>query len=208
MDGRYIIPTTVEDPNPAAEWLRLADRYRQMSDDDLVALARQESELTDVAQQALASEISQRRLKVQPEETPAPAPSPPPISESTYEEDRELVEIRTVWSLPDALQLQTLLDRAGIPFFMGPEKATCVDAVTSNFSDGISTQVMSIGLPWANQALKNYFPADEPPPEPEEEVADISVRCPKCQSTEVIFDRAADGGSNATNVHQIRMDLR
>jgi hypothetical protein len=39
------------------------------------------------------------------------------------------VEICTVWSLSDGLQLQTLLDRAGIPFFMGPEKATGVEAV-------------------------------------------------------------------------------
>jgi hypothetical protein len=37
------------------------------------------------------------------------------------------VEICTVWSLSDALQLQTLLDRAGIPFFMGPEKATAME---------------------------------------------------------------------------------
>jgi hypothetical protein len=197
-DGRYIIPTTVEDPNPAAESLRLADRYRQMSDDDLLALARQKSELTDVAQQALASEVSQRRLKVQLEDSPV-LPSPPPVSEfeSIYEADRELVEIRTVWSLPDALQLQALLDTAGIPFFMGPEKATGVDAVTSSFSKGLSTQVMRIGSPWANQALRNYFPANEPPADPQEQVIDLSVYCPKCHSTEVIFDHIADEPPNS-----------
>jgi DNA-directed RNA polymerase subunit M/transcription elongation factor TFIIS len=193
-----MIPTTVEDPNPGAEWLRLSDRYRKMSDDDLVVLARQESELSDVARQALASEISQRRLKVLPEEAATP-PSPPPESGATYEEERELVEICTVWSLPDALQVQTLLDRAGIPFFMGPEKATGVDEVTSSFVNGVSTQVMSIGVPWANQALKNYFPENEPPTAPEKEEADIAVRCPKCQSTEIVFERIGDGPLNATN---------
>jgi hypothetical protein len=171
--------------DPAAEWLRVSEHYRQMSDNELVVLARQSSELTDVAQQALAHEISQRRLKLQPEESPAPPnPSPPP--DSSYSEDRELVEICTVWSLSDALQLQTLLDRAGIPFFMGPEKATGIDAVTSNFVDGVSVQVMRIGLPRTHQALRDYTPANEPGPKQEEELSDLPVRCPKCHSTEVI----------------------
>jgi hypothetical protein len=120
-----MIPSIMEGLDPAAEWLRLSERYRQMSDSELLVLARHNSDLTDVAQQALAHEISQRRLKLQPEEprTP-PNPEPPSDSSSFYAEDRELVELCIVWSLSDALQLQTLLDRAGIPFFMGPEKAT------------------------------------------------------------------------------------
>ncbi len=48
-----------------------------------------------------------------------------------YAEDRELFEICAVWSLRDALQVQSMLDVAGIPFFMGEEKATGVDSVTS-----------------------------------------------------------------------------
>jgi hypothetical protein len=134
--------------DPAAEWLRLSERYRQMSDSELTALARHNSDLTDVAQQTLANEISQRRLKLQPEEPPAPPPAePPPDSSFFYAEDRELVEICVAWSLSDALQVQTLLDRAGIPFFMGPEKATGVDAVSSNFVNGVSVKIMQIGLP-------------------------------------------------------------
>ena len=98
--------------------------------------------MTDVAQQTLAQEISQRRLRLEPEETPAPLPAePPPDSSSSYAEDRELVEICVVWCLSDALQVQMLLDRAGIPFFMGPEKATGVDAVTSNLGNGVSAFV-------------------------------------------------------------------
>ena len=88
------MPTIMEALDPAAEWLRLSERYRQMSDHELLALARDNSDLTDVAQQALAQEISQRRLKLQPEEPPAPPnPEPPPGSSSSYAEDRELVEI-------------------------------------------------------------------------------------------------------------------
>ena len=34
-----MIPSIMEALDPAAEWLRLSDRYRQMSDNELLALA-------------------------------------------------------------------------------------------------------------------------------------------------------------------------
>ncbi len=173
--------------DPATEWRRLSELYGQMDEGELLALARQKSELTDVAQEALANEIQQRRLTVQPEAPPIRPPIPETKPDSPYNDDRKLVEIATVWSLADALQLQRLLDRAGIPFVMGLEKATGVDSVTSNFANGVSVGIMNIGLPWARQALQNYEPANEPGPK-QEEPDEIPVRCPKCHSTEVIFD--------------------
>src|SRR5450432_2064346 len=100
--------------DPATEWRRLSGLYGRMSDGELVALARQKSELTDVAHEALNTEISQRKLNVQPETPPAPS-EPETPSDSPYDDDRRLVEIATVWSLADALQVQRLLDVAGIP---------------------------------------------------------------------------------------------
>ena len=179
---------TMEGLDPAAEMLQLSERYRQMSDGELLVLSGQSSELTEIAQHCLASEISRRGLESRPEELPATT-DPPPPSDFPDDEDRALVEICTVWSLSDALQLQILLDRAGIPFFMGPEKATGVDTVTSNFADGVSVQVMRIGLPWARQSLTNYMPVNEPGAKPEGELDELPVRCPKCHSTEVIFER-------------------
>jgi DNA-directed RNA polymerase subunit M/transcription elongation factor TFIIS len=193
-----MIPSIMEGLDPAAEWLRLSERYRQMSDNELVALARHNSDLTDAAQQILAQEISQRRLKLQSEEPPAP-PNPEPPPDSSYAEDRELVEICTVWSLSDALQLQSLLDGAGIPFFMGPENATGVDAVTSNFVNGVSVKIMQIGVPWARQAMVNYTPANEPGPKQEEQLSELPVRCPKCYSTEVVFERLTTEPTTATD---------
>ncbi|MGP8143953.1 MAG: hypothetical protein ACLQBU_18975 [Terriglobales bacterium] len=179
--------------DPAEEWRYLSERYRQMSDEELLALAPQSSELTHVAQQALASEMSRRGLKLQPEE-PAPPPEPVLDPDSPYAEDRELVEIRTVWSMSDALQLQSLLDGAGIPFFMGPEKATSAGAVTSNFANGVSVKIMSVGAPWARQAMMNYAPENEPAPKPDEELSEPVVRCPKCHSEEVVFDGLINDG--------------
>src|SRR5438034_11524650 len=98
----------------ASEWLRLTAHYRRMSEGELLSLARDPSALTETAQQILKAEVSARHLEVPPpEETVPPPPEPEPDPDSPYAEDRELVEIRTVWSLSDALQLKEILDRAG-----------------------------------------------------------------------------------------------
>ena len=221
--SRYIIPTIMDTVNPAGEFLRIAEHYRQMSDEEIQVLIPQSDSLTPFAQQALANEVRQRGLKTEVAEAADEKPwsqsqlKLPPSrfkreapkfresasdnstdpdadseseddSESPYEEDRELVEVCTVWSLRDALKLQWVLDRAGIPFFMGPEKATGVDAVTSDFTQGISVQVMWIGFRWAKQVMKNYYPEDNPPPVEDEVPKELYVRCPQCRSTEVVFE--------------------
>ncbi|HWZ81605.1 MAG TPA: hypothetical protein VNW47_03215 [Terriglobales bacterium] len=186
--------------DPAGEWRELAERYHQMRDPELVALARQRSELTDLAQQALTQEISYRKLIIPPEEDPKeylPPPKPDrpdPDShqdgeEDPYAEERALVEIRTVWSLADARQIEWLLNRADIPFFMGPEKAPAMERVTSDFSQGVSVQIMRIGRYWAQQALQSYAPVDEPEPEVVEEPEEVVVKCPRCRSTDVVLGR-------------------
>ncbi|MGB9490640.1 MAG: hypothetical protein WCA92_09255 [Terriglobales bacterium] len=196
----------------AGEYLRLSERYRQMSDEELLLLVPQSSELTPSAQQGLASEVRSRGLKPDAEDAKPSVPSPfkrpafvareptelngsndsdsaePESSEDEYDEDRKLVELRTVWSARDALKVQEILDAAGIPFFIGPEKATSVDKVTSNFANGVSVQIMQVGLPWAGQAMQHYEPEDDPTPQKDEEVGELVVRCPKCQSEEVVFE--------------------
>ena len=202
--------------DPAGEFLRVTERYRQMSDDELLVLMPQISDLTPLAQQALASEARQRGLKLEDQPPPTPPPTRPPApprakppvyrepslstapsddnpdvddaDEDPYEEDRELVEIRQVWSLRDALKLQSILDTAGIPFFIGPEEATSADAVTSDFTKGVAVRIMRVGIPWAAQAMQHYWPADEPPDEPEDEIKEIPIRCPQCHSEEVVLE--------------------
>ena len=48
----------------AAEWRRLQELYRDMSEDQLEAVAKRGYELTDIAKQVLHSEILHRQLKV------------------------------------------------------------------------------------------------------------------------------------------------
>lgn len=177
--------------DPAGEMLRLAELYRQMSDGELLKLARDKSELVEVAQQSLALEMSQRQLKAEPLELPSPRPPDDP--ESPFAENRELVEFTTVWCVEDALRVQYALDVAGIPFFMGEEKATGVDLVTSNFADGVVVRVMRIGYSWASAALQGYEPRYVPESEKENrkqesEAPNVRVCCPRCKSQEVILE--------------------
>ena len=72
----YIIPATMDTLDPAGEFLQISERYRQMSDDELLVLIPQSSELTPFAQQALANEIRQRGMKAEVEVQGPSAPSP------------------------------------------------------------------------------------------------------------------------------------
>ncbi len=200
------MPGTVDRTDWASEWLRLSERYRRMSDGELLLIAWDPSALTTAAQQVLAGELFVRRLEVPPPEAPLRPPAPEPQPGSPYAEERKLVEICQVWSMSDALQLQCLLDRAGIPFFMGTEKATGVDAVTSNFGEGLSVKVMRVGVPWAWQAMANYEPVNEPLPEKEEEGKEIPVVCPKCRSTDVIFERLKKESQPATDAPDLQFE--
>ncbi len=206
----------------AGEWLRLSEHYRQMTDGELVAIARDRPKLTEIAQQILALELSQRKLKLELEDSSGSSASKPgdvlgltskdmprsrPIDRETgdscypgdpYAEDRKLVEILTVWSLSDAIQLEILLNTAGIPFFMGTENATSVDTVTASFPSGVSVKVMRIGVPWANQALQKYEPHDVPESEKQQWLEEVDVRCPSCRSTDILLKEMAPSQDNSS----------
>ena len=202
--------------DPAVEYLCISERYRQMSDEELLVLAPQSSELTPMAQQALANEVRSRGLKIEVQNAGQSRPSqfrrpqfrPPPTIEpesstvdsdgsdslaaSPYDEDRKLVDLCTLWSVRDALKVQNILDAAGIPFFMGTEKAAGADLVTSNFANGVVVQIMQIGRPWARQAMQHYQPEDDRTPKVEQDPGDLTVRCPKCLSEEGVFEGGTD----------------
>ena len=201
------------------EWLRLTHHYQSMTDGELLKIAGEGDQLTELAKQILAMELSARRIKIteaSPQQQPLPNArrqtvehrSAPPIPTSGHEqsdgevvadpyaEDRRLVPLLTVWSLRDAMKVQRLLDIASIPFYMGAENATGVDAVTSNFASGVDVKIMRIGLPWAWSALQYYEPKDEPASEKEHWDEEVDVRCPKCRATDIVFNEeviSADG---------------
>jgi DNA-directed RNA polymerase subunit M/transcription elongation factor TFIIS len=158
--------------------------YRRMTVDELMDLARNFSSLSNTAKPLVQQELRVRGLKM-PSQAELTPPSEP-ASDDPYDEDRELVTLCGVWSLADAKQLEYLLNRSDIPFFMGAENATKADTVTSSFSAGVDVKVMRVGVLWAQQALQYYEPEDEPKISEEAEV-ELVVQCPKCGSEEVVF---------------------
>jgi len=176
------------------QWRQVSEHYRSLTDDELIAIARQKSELTDVAQQALDAEVLHRKLEIPPElpdDEPELAVLPEPEPGSPYEPERQLAEIETVYSLRDARQLQQLLEADGIPCFMGDEKATDANAVRSNFANGVTVKIMRIGIPYATRARRAFQPEDDPSHDQKERDEDIQADpliCPKCKSDQVFLE--------------------
>lgn len=182
------------------EWRQVTEHYRSLTDDELVAIARQRSELTDVAQQAMDAEILHRKLEIPPElpdDEPKVPVLPEPEPDSPYEPERQLAEIETVYSLRDALQLQRLLEADGIPCYLGDEEATDANAVRSNFANGVSVKIMRIGIPYATRARRMFQPQDDSrTKERDEDVEADPLLCPKCKSDQVFLDEAEPDPAN------------
>ena len=95
------------------------------------------------------------------------------------------------------------------PVLHGAGESYGVDAVTSNFANGLNVQIMQVGVPWARQVLQQYFPADEPPEEKAGESDDLAIHCPKCHSTEVVFEDLDRGPrTRMVSLVEIQVDLR
>ena len=177
--------------DPATQWRDLTEHYRRLTDDELIDIAQDSADLTDTAQQVLKQEISSRGLNLEPAKEPDP-PEPEmnsddsdPDTPDPYAEDCALVDLCDVWSIADALKLQAILVTASIPFYIGPEKAQSVDAITSNFTGGLTVKVMRIGKPYASAAMQSYSPADAPADEDAGDIDSLAIHCPKCHSEDV-----------------------
>jgi DNA-directed RNA polymerase subunit M/transcription elongation factor TFIIS len=169
------------DPQEAS---RLQERYAQMTDEELQAVADEGYELTETAQQILQSAIRQRRLDIRLKDKAAPEPSYVEVSPDDFDpSDLDLVVAQRVWDQAEAIQVKGILNNAGIPCFLGLNNLEDVNAFNINFDKGVDLKIRSIDQRHAIQALK-----DSLPPDPEiENAADTLARCPRCHSTEIVF---------------------
>jgi len=171
----------------AQEWRRLQELYRDMSEEALEAVADQGYELTDVAKQALNAEIARRNLQVVVRLAPKEAE---PQLEGDPEFDPAKLDLRPAWTVGNREQAEWVkktLNDAGIPCYFGPDLAEGVDRV--QFSDDVSVEVMVLRpdrnrVPYVLRTFEERFP---PESGGEAEPADLAVSCPRCHSTEVVF---------------------
>jgi rubrerythrin len=95
--------------------LQLKERYAQMTEDELAALAQAASDLTEVAQEALQAVIAERGLDIQLKmEPPAQLRGHPP-------EDKELVILGWAENAEQAGRVMEALTAAGISSFLNVE---------------------------------------------------------------------------------------
>jgi hypothetical protein len=95
------------------EWRRLQGLYGAMSDDELLRLAADKAELTEVAQQAIDAEMGVRGLEIPVEET---APATEEADKSEY--DPSLIELITFQIPTDAETAMRLLAEHDVPAHM------------------------------------------------------------------------------------------
>lgn len=193
--------------DPVRYWQELTDNYRQMSDGELLELAANPDELTDVARQVLRDEMKKRELgepgaanaaERQPSlrlDRPATvtweqsrARYSPPLDDSD-ESDHEytwktfLCECN---SREEALQIGLVLKEAGIDSWISlPDLSFGLG--------GPRVQVAADQLDQAQAIMANYVPPAPVKQDEEDEVPEFVLpTCPKCGSKEDVVLESAD----------------
>jgi hypothetical protein len=166
---------------PEEEGRRLADFYSRQLDGELLKLAGQASELTEVAREVLREEIERRGLKEEGVGTRAQ-------SEASANNDvhlASLVTIKRFRDLPEALLAKGSLESAGIATLLVDENMIRMDWFISNLLGGVKLQVAPEDAEEATAILNEPIP-ERLDLEGMEEYEQPS--CPNCKSLDVNFE--------------------
>jgi hypothetical protein len=141
-----------------AERKRLAEKYAGLNDDELMELAEDSADLTDLARASLQSEMQGRGLNTN-------------LLDSLPEEEdvkvSELVTIRLFRDLPEALFAKALLESSGIECCLADENIVRLDWLISNAIGNMRLQVRAEDAEAALEILDQ--PVEEVPSAEDEE---------------------------------------
>lgn len=157
----------------------LAAQYAQLSETELIELARSYDGLLEVAQVALRAEFARRGLE------------PPLVEEPEKWEFRRVVTVRRYQDLTEAFVGRSLLESVGIPAWIADEHLVRMNWFLSNALGGIRLQVDQSDEAAAREILELGIPptipygAEEPYVQP---------TCPKCSSGEVTLGDGTERG--------------
>jgi hypothetical protein len=180
----------MSDFDPNRDWRQLSEEYAAMNDDELQAVADDACELTDIARQVLQAELSHRGLSIElrkQAQTPEDSDRPPEDA-SVNPAELDLVELFRVLDMNEATRVKQRLDAAGIPAYLGPDLVDDIRLLHTSFQKGVGVNVRYLDRRRATAALALYSRNPQPDAsadEPEDE--EYEVHCPKCHSTDVIF---------------------
>ena len=151
----------------------IAQRYRAMSESELMSIARSYDELTEHAQAALRDVFQQCNLE-------------PPLIDSDEVDivpaETTLVTIAQYRDMPEAVVARSVLESAGIECFLRDENFVRMDWLLSNMIGGMRLQVAAEDESAARQLLSQPTPASIPvmnEPDYQQPV------CPQCGSLDV-----------------------
>lgn len=162
------------DENSSLEEKRLAERYRELSDDGLSALAENAGTLTGSAREALNRELILRGLP------PAEA-----LFREDYFEARQPVLLQRFLNLYEAQIAKGQLESAGIPSSLVDDNVVRLDWFYSNLLGGVKLVVEPENEPAARELLGQPIPESF-------DVEGIGEyqqpQCPKCHSVDISYE--------------------
>lgn len=155
-----------------------AERYRPMSDGELMDLARTYDELTDPAQTALREEFARRGLEL-------PLMEDAPGADDDAGRWTELITVASYRDMAEAFVARAVLEEAGIECLLRDENTVRMDWLWSNLIGGMWLQVRAKDEAAARELLSQ--------PMPERIAADAGVEfeqpvCPQCGSADVVLN--------------------
>lgn len=157
----------------------LAAQYAQMSEMELMELARSYDGLLEIAQAALRAEFARRGLE------------PPLVEEEKEWEFRRLVTVRRYRDLTEAYVGRSLLESAAIPVWIADENLVRMDWFYSNLVGGLRLQVDESDEAVAREILEQGVP-ETITYGPEETY--IQPTCPKCGSADITLGGGTERG--------------
>src|SRR5215831_16925599 len=132
--------------DPEKERARLSEFYASKTDEELADIATHAHELTDVAREALRSEMGTRQL--------SPSAVEGPQGNQEKLDFRDLVTIRSFWGLLEAEMAKGLLDSAGIESFLFDDNMVRMDWFNANALGGVKLRVDAENVDAANRILE------------------------------------------------------
>ena len=157
----------------------LAAQYAQMSEVELMELARSYDGLLGAAQLALRAEFAKRGLE------------PPLVEEPEELEFRRVVTVRRYRDLAEAVVGRSLLESAGIPAWIADEHLVRMVWFYSNLVGGMRLQVDESDEAAAREILGEGVP---PTIAYGEEEVYVQPTCPKCGSAEITLGGGTERG--------------
>ena len=170
----------------------LAAQYAQMSETELMELARSYDGLLDVAQTALRAEFARRGLE------------PPLVEEPEVWEFRRLVTVRRYRDLAEAYVARSLLESAGIPAWIADENLVRMDWFYSNLIGGMRLQVDEREEAAAREILEERAPGTITYGEDE---VYVQPTCPKCGSAEITLGSGTERGRSFVALYMLSVPV-